>query len=126
MQERLVHDYARWSVHHYHAGCNLSRLLDATRQTLGPKLPVVENLLAGLRGMDTRTIEIFATVYAAWNNLLLQGAPISDESIVTEARENWHPRKLAIERSRFFGAITWIRQHGFVPRGTGRVVTHSR
>lgn len=109
-------------VYHYHPGRNLSGLIEATHRTLGTKFTIVENLLENLRGMDTRTIEIFATVYAAWNNLLLRQAPASDDAIVTEAREHWHPKKLEIPRKRFFGAVGWMKQHGFVPRGTGRLV----
>ncbi|MBI5424201.1 MAG: restriction endonuclease subunit S [Opitutae bacterium] len=114
-------------VYHYHAGRNLPALLIATERTLGPKFAIVENLLEQLHVLkDTKAIEIFATVYAAWNNLLLRQTPITDEAIVTEARENWHRRKLDIPRNRFFGAIAWMTQHGFVPKGTGQLVASQK
>lgn len=109
-------------VYHYHAGRNLPALLDATRRTIGARLTRIEKLLEALRGFDTREIEVCATVFAAWNNLLLRHVPISDAAIVTEARENWHERKLKIDRALFFAAIAWLRQHDFVPKGTGQLV----
>lgn len=109
-------------VYHYHRGRNFNRLLDGTRRTLGPKLPDIERLLNAMLPFDTRAAEIFATVYAAWNNLLLRGEAITDEAIVSEARENWHKDKLRIERERFFKAIQWMKDQSFIPKGTGHLV----
>ncbi|GAA5484593.1 hypothetical protein [Haloferula sargassicola] len=69
--------------------------------------------------MDRLDTEIVATVHAAWNNLLLLGQKPDEEAIVTEARENWHPDKLEIERERFFEAIAWIEQNDVRPSGSG-------
>jgi hypothetical protein len=64
----------------------------------------------------------FATVFAAWNNLLLDGRSTDDESIVREARENWHPDKLEIDRGRFFAALEWMKRNNVVPKGEGKKV----
>lgn len=64
-----------------------------------------------------------APVVRHWNNLMLQGnVEPSDEEIVYEARENWHPDKLDIDRSRFFKAIQWMRKQGTTPAGPGKLV----
>jgi hypothetical protein len=41
---------------------------------------------------------------------------------VFEARENWHPDKLKIERQKFFAAVQWLRDQGVVPEGKGKRV----
>lgn len=64
--------------------------------------------------------EVIATVYAAWNDLLLEGKIPDEEMIVTEARENWHPDKLKIERKKFFEAIEWLIENKLVPKGVGK------
>ncbi|MFH5833857.1 Eco57I restriction-modification methylase domain-containing protein [Halalkalibaculum sp. DA384] len=64
--------------------------------------------------------EVRVTVYAAWNDLLLDGKDIDKETIVTEARENWHPDKLKIEREKFFEAIEWLVENELVPQGVGK------
>lgn len=100
-----------------------AQLQDRTRKILGDKLSDVENLLQQMLPMTSRQAEVLATVYAAWNNLLLMGVTPDDERIVTEARESWHESKLGIERSRFFKAIQWMRKNALTPSGRGSLVT---
>lgn len=47
---------------------------------------------------------------------------LTDEAIVCEARENWHPDKLKIPREKFFLAIDWMRDKQIVPEGKGKKV----
>lgn len=98
------------------------RLLEKTHQVLDSRLSDVENLLQLMLPMTMRQAEILATVYAAWNNLLILGKTPSDEEIVTEARENWHQSKLNIERDKFFTALGWMRKKNIVPSGRGHLV----
>jgi type I restriction enzyme, S subunit len=97
-------------------------LVEKTRGALGDHNQALDDLLELLASMNTQQAEIFATVYAAWNNLLLDGLPVSDERIVFEARENWHADKLAIPREKFFKAIHWMQDKGVIPGGTGKKV----
>lgn len=106
----------------FHPKSGFDRLLAKTRLALGPRLDEVERLLELMLPMTMRQAEILATVYAAWNNLLLLGKSPNDEEIVTEARENWHESKLKIEREKFFRALEWMREKGLVPVGQGRFV----
>jgi type I restriction enzyme S subunit len=98
------------------------RLIDKTRIALGQRLADVEHLLQWMLPMKVKQAEIVATVYAAWNNLFLDGKQPTDEEIVREAREDWHPDKLKIERERFFNAVKWLKEQGVVPEGKGQRV----
>lgn len=69
--------------------------------------------------MNMREAELFATVYAAWNNLKLDGEPDTDDAIIWEAREDWHPKKLEIPRSDFVKALAAVRKSGLIPTGKG-------
>src|SRR3546814_13322192 len=89
---------------------------------LGELLVDVERVLELMWPMTTRQAEIFATVFAAWNNLLLDGEFISDARIVREAREDWHPDKLKINRQNFFHTIAWMKDKGLCPEGKGMQV----
>jgi hypothetical protein len=73
--------------------------------------------------MTIQQAEIAATIYAAWNNLLLEGETPTDDQIVHAARDDWHPQKLRIGRERFAKAIAWLREKDVVPLGRGRHVT---
>ena len=82
----------------------------------------VIDLMHLMVGMTTRQAEIFTTVYAAWNNLLLDGKPVTDEDIISEARENWQPAKMNIPREKFFKAVGWIRGRILKPKGMSKRV----
>lgn len=97
-------------------------LLLKTMKALGERADEVDALINLLLPLNSRQSEIVATLYAAWNNLLLQGQTPDDEAIVQEARENWHASKLKIERDKFFRGLRWMREHGLVPAGRGRFV----
>lgn len=96
--------------------------VDKTRAALGAYNEKIDRLLDVIVPMTWRQAEIFATTFAAWNNLLLRGEIANDEAIVREARENWHPKKLEIPREKFFSAIIWMRKENFVPEGKGNLV----
>jgi len=98
-------------------------LLDKTAHALGERVAEVDFLLKILLPLSTKQAEIVATLYAAWNNLLLLGRSPQDEDIVYEARENWHEAKLNIEREKFFKGLEWMRKQGLVPAGKGRYVS---
>jgi restriction endonuclease S subunit len=66
--------------------------------------------------------ELIATTHAAWNNLIIDKAAITDDAIVLEARDNWHVSKLKHEPSRFHDAIRFIRSNGIVPDGSAKYV----
>lgn len=97
-------------------------LIERTRSALDERNRDIDELFKLMLGLDTKQAEIFATVYAAWNNLLLDKQPITDEAIVFEARENWHPDKLKIKRTRFFEAIKWMKEKAVIPTGKGKKV----
>lgn len=99
-----------------------NELIERIRKDLGDQSQAVDNLLQLMLPMDTKQAEIFATVYSAWNNLLLDGQLASDENIVYEARENWHPEKLNIPRDKFLSAVCWMREKGIIPEGKGKKV----
>jgi len=105
------YDFVKLSKH--------DKLLAQAESSMKPYSDQINKAIAPLVCKRTQTAEIFTTVHAAWNNLIIDGADITDEAIVTEARENWHPDKLKISRNKFFEAINDIRQRGLEPNGKG-------
>jgi hypothetical protein len=63
--------------------------------------------------------EIVATLYAAWNDLLILDRPHSEDDIIHEVRHNWHPRKQKIPEDRWRRALRWMKENGLVPTGFG-------
>jgi type I restriction enzyme S subunit len=63
--------------------------------------------------------EIVATLYAAWNDLLILDRPHDEDDIIDEVLHNWHPRKQTIDEDRWRNALRWMKDEGLVPSGFG-------
>lgn len=111
--------------HSYLAGRNIDKAIKKFEESIEePQNNKVNDLINLFLKFNLEQSEIVATLYAAWNNLLLAGKEPDGEEIVYEARENWSSRKLNIDRDRFFKALEWMRQKdiSLVPRGVGLMV----
>jgi type I restriction enzyme, S subunit len=97
-------------------------LIQRTEWVLGTQLESVNALIDLFLPLNKTRSEIVATLYAAWNNLLLSGHKPSDDEIVLEARDRWHVDKLKIRKERFSRCLIWMRQHGLTPHGRGMYV----
>ncbi len=95
-------------------------------EALAPYLAKLERVIDLLVPMDSEEAEIFATVHAAWNNLLVDKLETMDDAIVSAAREGWHVEKLRIPEYKFRHAIEKIRQKCLVPDGTAKYVGQPR
>lgn len=80
----------------------------------------IEKLISLLRPLDTQRCEIIATLYAAWNDFLLQNKPIDDSQIVDEVLTNWNESKNTIPRERWMKALDWMRKKKLIPSGFGQ------
>ena len=110
-------------LYNYQQGSRMDSVIQKAENCLGEKADTLTQIIDMLAPMSTQQAEIVATVYAAWNNLLLTEKDVSDEGIVAEARENWHKDKLNIPREKFFNALEWMRKNELlIPKGNGKLV----
>ena len=77
--------------------------------------PRLDEIIATFRTAKTEQCEIVATLYGAWNDLLNQGKPATDDTIVDQVLNHWHDDKKRIEPKRWHKALDWMREKGFVP-----------
>lgn len=89
---------------------------------LAPYRDHLDKLIDLLVPMNSREAEVFATVHAAWNNLLRDGCKPTEEAIVRAAREEWHSDKLKIPRAKFVDAVKKIEKLKLVPKGSAKRV----
>jgi type I restriction enzyme S subunit len=87
---------------------------------LGPRAKALRDLIELLRDLDTRAVEALATLYAVWNDALMDGESPGDDAIVHAVLSDWHPQK----RDKFKDAdlrhwLAWMKRNGLVPRGKG-------
>ncbi len=80
----------------------------------------LDKLIADFAALTTKGAEAVATLYAVWNDALIEGASPTDEDIISGFLNDWHPEKpkkfSADELPEWLG---WMRRHGIVPTGTG-------
>jgi len=84
------------------------------------KLSVVERLIEVMRHWSTDQCEMFSTVYAAWNDLLINGKSPSEANILHEILDCWHENKKRFSRERWKKVIKWMKQEHYTPTGFGK------
>ncbi len=100
----------------YEPGAAIANRCEWVERNLADKRAGLDSLLSLFKKMKTEQAELFATVYAAWNDLLANGKSAGADAIVAEVR-GWHESKQRFEPQRIKKCIDWMRQHGYVPRG---------
>lgn len=103
----------------YRTGDKIADRCGAARTLLGKKVGEMDRLLTWFEKMTTEQAEVFATVFAAWNDFLLDRMQPTDEQIIEQVREHWHESKERFTPQRLRTCIAWMRQNRFIPRGVG-------
>jgi type I restriction enzyme S subunit len=104
----------------YRKGPNLSAKAAEAGTQLPPALrKELDRLLALLANKSTVDVEIIATLFAAWNDSLIDGHAPSDAEITRDVRQNWHPSKQRFKERELKKWLGWMRQHSLVPKGRG-------
>lgn len=104
----------------YKPGKSIDYLLRDVSAELGEIESLIDKIIKKFVNLRTDHSEVIVTVYAAWNDLLLDGKNPTDDEVVDEARENWTPEKLKFEKAKFYGCIEWLRRNNLMPAGKGK------
>jgi type I restriction enzyme S subunit len=110
---------ARINAFYYLPGPAMAERVSVGRRILGEKEVEFDSLLRIFRKTDTEQAEIIATLYGAWNDLLLDGKTPTDDEIIVEVRDRWHEKKRRFDPDRLRAALRWMRQKDLTPRGIG-------
>ncbi|MFA5703256.1 MAG: restriction endonuclease subunit S [Advenella sp.] len=76
-----------------------------------------DSLIYALADKKTEEVEIIATLFAVWNDFLIDGIHPTDTQIISDVRENWHERKARFSPSDLKPWLSWLRKENFIPRG---------
>ena len=115
-QERSREGYS------YSLGPNISERVQAAIEILGDRKEKLDKLLELLAGVASNQIEAAATLFAVWNDFLIDGHHPTDNEIIREALENWHPKKrdkLLFTPLMLKGVLQWIKEIKLTPKGIG-------
>lgn len=76
-----------------------------------------DRLIYALADKKTEEVEIIATLFAVWNDFLIDGVEPTDEKIISDVRENWHERKARFTPQALGRWLDWLRRENFIPKG---------
>ena len=79
----------------------------------------LNQLLSLVKKFTTEQSEIVDTIYAVWNDFLMEGKNPSDSEIIDEVENNWHKRKKRFPDNQLRKAIQWVREQNLIPQGYG-------
>lgn len=86
-----------------------------------------DRLIYTLADKKTEEVEIIATLFAVWNDFLIDGVQPTDEQIISDVRENWHERKARFTPAELGRWLDWLRRENMIPQGLPpRTVQQSR
>lgn len=81
----------------------------------------IEQVIELMRDWDTDRCEMTVTLYAAWNDFILEGRPISDEAIVGEVMHSWNDTKLRFGKNEWLAVLAEMKKHKILmPTGFGK------
>lgn len=87
---------------------------------LGDRAAKFDRLIDDIATIDTKGAEAVATLYAVWNDALINRETPSDMEIVLAVLSEWHPEKAKKFRlDELQTWLGWMRRHGLVPTGAG-------
>lgn len=92
---------------------------DALAAALGGKTDSLRQLVDLFKGKDTAATEAVATLYAVWNDALIDGKQPDDAAIIRGFLQDWHPEKGKFKQADLQTWLGWMRRHGLVPKGNG-------
>ena len=87
---------------------------------LGDRRTVFDKMLTDLGDLEAKGVEAVATLYAVWNDMLIDGMTPTDDAVIDGVLNDWHAEK----RDKFTKAdlhnyLGWMRRHGMMPTGRG-------
>lgn len=94
---------------------------------LGDKISALSELIETVGTLDTRGAEAVATLYAVWNDALASGTVPSEDEIIREVLNDWHPKKaenFTVADLKHW--LAWMRRNGLNPKGNAPVTTTGR
>lgn len=79
----------------------------------------IDNLLNLFKNKNSTECEAVATLYAVWNDLLIDKIPATQEDII-EGFYKWSDKKKNFNRSDLYETLAWMKSHNIIPTGKGK------
>lgn len=101
-------------------GNNIVDINNHIESIFGKKYNELIKIIELFRNLNTEQSEIIATLFACWNDLLIEREEVTAKLIIYEARNHWHLSKKRFTEDRLRKALTWMKEKNIIPRGVKR------
>lgn len=92
---------------------------NALSLALGVKAAALGSLVDLFKDLNTEATEAVATLYAVWNDALIDGQQPEDASIIKGFLQDWHADKKKFNEADLQIWLGWMRRNGVIPHGDG-------
>ncbi len=92
---------------------------DALSATLGDRVASLRSMVDLFKDMNTEATEAVATLYAVWNDAVIDDQQLDDAAIIRGFLQEWHKDKDKFRQSDLQHWLGWMHRNGIVPRGAG-------
>ena len=105
---------------HYRLSGHRGALRAELDALLGDRRAAFDKMLTDLGELESKGVEAVATLYAVWNDMLIDGKTPTDDAVIDGVLNDWHAEK----RDKFTKAglrnyLGWMGRHGMTPKGRG-------
>lgn len=93
---------------------------------LGSRAGGLRDLINLLRDLDTEAVEAVTTLYAVWNDALIDDQKPDDVAIINGVLTQWHAEKgRKFRKADLKIWLAWMKRQGLTPRGQGPRTVHT-
>lgn len=105
----------------YEKGSNHAEFCEKYKDAFAQHSGEINRLISFVKGMKrTSQIERIATIFAVWNDLILDGnRNPTDDEIIHEILTHWTPNKANTAEDTWKGTLDKMRTQGIIPKGQG-------
>ena len=101
----------------YSPGKHIEQIVEEGVSFLGSSRTELDRVLSLMGDLNTEEVEIIATLFAAWNDALIDAGSPDDDWIVKEVREHWHQSKQRFTPAELKKWLKWMRANDLAPAG---------
>jgi hypothetical protein len=99
-------------------GDNINDINNHVDVIFGKQTNQIEKVISLFKNLDTEQSEIVATLFACWNDLLIEREEnITEQLIIKEVRNHWNTSKQRFSEARLKKALVWMRKNKIIPLG---------
>ena len=80
----------------------------------------IERIITIFRTYTLDQAEIVATLYGAWNDMIIDKRDFTDEDVVDEVLNHWNESKKRFSKDVWLRAMETMRKNNLVPKGYGK------